>query len=190
MISTRFAAALLAVLMVALLGGTAGAMELSQGFAGIPWGSSVSDHAGLQPVGSKGKVDFYVNPEVVHTIGDVAVNNEVYGFYEGRFFAGYVNLESVEVFGRLKEDLTKQCGEPEISMTMKSQQTIYKWKLQGVKIKMKVRESTGEMKIAFYHVTEAGRLNEAELESHKEQRLRFLPIEKDRQPKRMPLLQF
>ena len=52
MISRRIVAAALSALMVALLGGTAYAMELSRGFAEIPWGSKVSDHAGLQPVGT------------------------------------------------------------------------------------------------------------------------------------------
>jgi hypothetical protein len=46
------------------------------------------------------------------------------------------------------------------------------------------------MKLGFYHLQEAKGPNEAELEALPEKGLRFLPIEKDRRPKMMPLLEF
>ena len=166
------------------------AMELSQGFAGMPWGASITEQTGLVAVGQKGPVDFYVNPGVVHTIADIPVSDEVYGFFKGRFFAVYIDIEAIEVFGRLKGDLTRKYGEPKISMTMKSEQTIYQWKEGPVKIKLKTSRDADRMKLAFYHLPEARDLNETELEAHRETGLRFLPIEKDKRPQMMPLLEF
>lgn len=186
----RMATALLVAALAWSWGASAEAMELSKGFAGIAWGAPASEQDGLVPAGQKGRVAFYVNPGVVHTIGDISVSDEVYGFFDGRFFAVYINIDAVEVFGRLKEDLSKTYGKPKISMTMKSEQTIYQWKLEGVKIKLKLSENTGRMKLAFYHLADARDLNEVELEAQTEKGLRFLPIEKDRRPKMMPLLEF
>lgn len=182
--------AALAALLVWFQSGLVAALELSQGFAGMPWGAPITEQVGLVAVGQKGPVEFYVNPAVIHTIDDIAVSDEVYGFFNGRFFAVYIDIDAIEVFGRLKGDLTRKYGEPKISMTMKSEQTIYQWKEGQVKIKLKSTRDADRMKLAFYHLPEASELNETELEAHRESGLRILPIEKDRRPRMMPLLEF
>ncbi len=179
-----------AVLAVLLCAGSSWGMELGQGFLGLAWGSEAAGLSGLRPAGSKGKVDFYVNPQVVHTIGGVPVAEEIYGFFEGRFFAVYINIDSIDVFGELKGYLNARYGDPDISMTMKSDETVYKWKHQGVRIKLKMQESTGRMKLGFYHLAEARSLSESEMESRREEGLRFLPIERGQRPQTMPLLTF
>ena len=187
---TFFAAAVVAVLVL-LTAPQTGAMELEQGFIDLPWGTEATTLADFKKVGSKGKVDYYVNPRVVHTIGDVEISDEIYGFFNGRFFAVYINIDAIETYAKLKEYLNSKFGEPNISLTMKSKQTIYKWKHQSVKIKLKLRPETGQMKLGFYNKKGAKKVSEAELESYQDTGgVRFLPIERDKRPAMMPLLVF
>jgi len=180
----------LAALIVLLGVGAAGAMELEEGFLELPWGAEASGLDGFERDGSKGKIDFYTNPQVVHTIGEVTVKDEIYGFFEGRFFAVYLNIDSIDVFGRLKGYLNSKYGSPDISMTMKSEETIYKWKHRGVKIKLKMQQTSGRMKLGFYHQPGAKAVDQDEIENYQEDAIRVLPIQKDRRPREMPLLEF
>ncbi len=45
---------------------------------------------------------------------------------------------------------------------MKTRQTIYRWKHQGIKIKLKLYELEGKMKLAFYYTPLSNKLNAAE----------------------------
>ena len=190
MFSRKCLACQMAAFLVLLCTGVSHGMDLEQGFLGLQWGTEADGLAGFQRVGSKGKIDFYTNRQVVHTIGDVTVSDEIYGFFDGRFFAVYLNIDSIAVYGRLKGYLNSKYGEPDMSMTMKSQETIYKWKHQGVKIKLKMQQTTGRMKLGFYHQPTAKEVNEVELENYQEKGVHVLPIQKDKRPAAMPLLEF
>lgn len=191
MIIRTFVAAVFVTMLVLLPAGQSLGMDLGQGFIDLAWGTDASALSGFEKVGSKGKVDFYVNPQVVHTIGDVEISDEIYGFFNSRFFAVYINIDGIDVYGRLKKYMNSKFGDPDISITMKSKQTIYKWKHQGVKIKLKLSEGSGKMKLGFYHQEGAKKVNESELESYQDAGgVRFLPIERDKRPAMMPLLVF
>jgi hypothetical protein len=180
----------LTVLLVLLMAGPSQGMDLGQGYLDLRWGARADSLGGFEAVGSKGRVDFYVNPQVVHTIGDVAVSDEIYGFFDGRFFAAYLNIDSIEVFGQLKEYLNSKYGTPDMSMSMKNEETIYKWKHEEVKVKLKLQQTSGRMKLGFYYQPIARQLDEAELEGYTEKGIRLLPIQRDKRPRTMPLLEF
>jgi hypothetical protein len=180
----------LAALVLLLCAGSSPGMELGQGFLGLPWETDAASLSGFELVGSKDRVDYYINPQVVHTIGDVTVSDEIYGFFEGRFFAVYLNIDSIDVFSRLKGYLNSKYGTPDMSMTMKREETIYKWKHQKVKIKLKMQQASGRMKLGFYYVPVAREVNAAEIENYPETAIHVLPIQRDKRPRAMPLLEF
>ena len=46
------------------------------------------------------------------------------------------------------------------------------------------------MKVAFYYIPLSGQVNEEQEEKFRENTIKFLPIERDKTPKRLPLLEF
>ena len=65
------------------------AIDLTEGFSGIAWGTDIVETQNLIRVGSNADVEYYINPGVVHTIDDVNISQVIYGFYAQRLFAAY-----------------------------------------------------------------------------------------------------
>lgn len=169
---------------------TATGADLSDGFLDLKWGQDKSQLTGYTEIYAKEPVRYYTNPGVSHMILGKPVPNLVYGFYEDRFFAVYMNIEDYEHYVELKRYITSKYGQPNMSQSARSQQKVYKWKHQQIKIKLKIRESDETMKIAFYYKPLARRVNLAQQEEWENQSPRWFPIEKDKKPKMIPLLEF
>jgi hypothetical protein len=168
----------------------AGAADLQTGFLGIQWASPAAHQKGLTRLYEKGNVIFYTQPNIVHTINEIPVPNVVYGFYEDHFFAVYINLDSEDVFGEFRNYLTSQYGNPNKSFSMKTGETVYKWKQGKVKIKLKTNEENYRMKLGFYYVPLSQKVNEEQMEKNHSRSLQFFPIQKDEKPEVVPLLRF
>jgi hypothetical protein len=170
--------------------GIAGAADLEAGFMGIQWASPAVHQEGLTRLYGRENVDYYIQPNIVHTIHEIQVPNVVYGFYKDQFFAVYIKLESEEVFGEFRNYLKSQYGNPDKSFSMKTGETVYKWNQGEVKIKLKTNEKNYRMKLGFYYLPLSQKVNEAQMEKLQSRSLQFFPIEKDEKPEIMPLLRF
>jgi hypothetical protein len=168
----------------------AAAADLGSGFMDIPWATAVDELDQLRRIYSKSPVDFFMNPNKLHVIQGYEIPDLVYGFYNQQFFAVYINIDTIEVYSHLKRYISDKYGEPKMEMSSKSQQTIYKWTYKGVRIKLKYKEASGKMKLAFYYLPLAQALNEATLDGYQERSWRVLPVEKDKRPNAIPLLVF
>ena len=166
------------------------AADLTEGFSGIKWGTDISDIKNLVRVGSNASVEYFIDPEVVHTIGDISIDQVIYGFHDRRLMAAYAHIENLEVFARMKEELQARYGIPKIVYGEQGRPSIYRWKSGKIKIKLKVDSSERKMKVAFYYIPLSGQVNEEQEEKFRENTIKFLPIERDKTPKRLPLLEF
>mgnify|MGYP006289154983 CR=1 FL=1 len=160
------------------------------GFGGIPWGESAERLPGLQKVGAKESVEYYVNPGKQFTLDNVEIREVVYGFYEDRFFAAYLKIETLEVFQQLKQKIQSRYGPPLVRYAVDGQPAVYRWKERDLKIKLKVDHAGRNMKLGLYYVPLTDKVNEQDQERFQEQRLRVLPIRPDRTPEMIPLLEF
>jgi hypothetical protein len=70
------------------------------------------------------------------------------------------------VFERVKAHISEKFGTPKTILKMKTRQTIYRWKHQDIKIKLKLFEVEGKMKLAFYYAPLSSKLNEAQRGSY------------------------
>ncbi len=170
--------------------GVAGATDLKAGFMGIQWASPAVHQKGLTRLYEKGNVIYYTQPNIVHTIHEIPVPNVVYGFYGDQFFAVYINLESEEVFGKFRNYLQSQYGNPDKRFSMKTSETVYKWKQGEIKIKLKTNEENYRMKLGFYYLPLSKKVNEEQMEKNHSRSLQFFPIKKDEKPEIVPLLRF
>ena len=105
----------------------------------------------------------------------------------------YIGVDTIEAFSEIRTYMKDKYGLPKTSTSMKIGQTVYKWKYQNVKIKMKIIEKEDKMKVGIYYKPLSGKLNEAEieaLEKFHEKSYRFFPIDKNKTPKMIPFLEF
>ena len=166
------------------------ASDLQEGIFGIKWGTNINDLDNFSKLWSSSNVDFFTKPHEIHTISDVSVPQVIYGFYTNRFFAVYIKIDTIEVFDDFRRYMKSKYGIPEQTKQLKGEQTIYRWKYKDTKIKLKLNSSENTMKLAFYYTPLSKKVNEAQQEKFQKESFKFFPINKNKTPELMPLLQF
>jgi hypothetical protein len=149
------------IFMLAITGITHGT-DLQEGFLETKWGTHISELTGLINVSKKGDVSYYRNPQKSYTVFGVDTANVIFGFFKDKFFAAYIAVESIEVFDRAKDRLTQKLGPPKTILKTQTRQTIFSWRQTDTRIKLKLNEKEGKMKLAFYYTPLAGKVNQAQ----------------------------
>jgi hypothetical protein len=155
----------LGLLIFFLFISSAAAEEPKDGMHGMRWGSSADQHAHLTPVREAAPVTYYINSTMNYVVSNQPVPEVIYGFYKGRFFAVYIKLRSPDQFFNLTRHFTAKYGKPKVDHIAHIQQTVYRWKESDIKIKLKMTESTGNIKLAIYYSPLASELNQAIVEN-------------------------
>lgn len=182
---------LLGVLFVGVLSNPCIAQGLQEGFSGIRWGTAIDELKQLEPVGSKGAVDYYTNPSLIHKFGDIEIPNVMYGFHGGRFFVAYAHIDTLEVFAQMKSQLQGEYGIPMVKYLSESgEPSEYRWKKGLLKLKLKVQKYTRKMKLGIYYTPIANKVNEDQQEKYTETGIRFLPRDKPVTMTNTQLLEF
>ena len=157
---------LICILTVLILcAGSLNAADLKDGFFDIQWKSDLSQQKGFRTLGENLSVSYFGNPKRVYTIDDIKIWDVVYGSFGNQFFAVYINIDTIEVFARLRRHMSRNYGLPRITKTMPGEQTTYQWKHQKTKIKLKLYENRNNMKLAFYYTPLSRQVNESQQET-------------------------
>jgi hypothetical protein len=137
------------------------ATELESGFMGTKWSTPATDLKGFNKVGGREKLAYYVNPQQAYTFfGKEIPADVVYGFYEDRFFAVYVDIVGIDIFYQIKSYIQRKYGVPnKTSRDTRGDLTTYIWRLKQTQIKFKHYETSGKMKISFYYLPIAKQTN-------------------------------
>ena len=137
------------------------AAELESGFMDTKWSTPAKDLKGFTQVGGSEKIAYYVNLQRTYTFfGTEVPDDVVYGFYDDKFFAVYVNIEGIDVFSQIKSYIQHKYGVPtKTSRETRGDLTTYSWKLNQTQIKFKHHETSGKMKISFYYLPIASQAN-------------------------------
>lgn len=143
---------------------TAGAFDMNKGVHGMEWGSPISQHDHLTQVREADPVAYYANSDTVYSFADQPVPGVIYGFYKERFFAVYINLPEPNQFYHMIQRFSAEYGDPRVSSNAANEQTVYRWKNEDVKIKLKIKESAGEMKLGIYYAPLSVQLNQEQAE--------------------------
>ena len=135
------------------------AADIKDGFLGVKWASRVSELPEFKKLSGKDDVAYYENPTKIYSVFEVKDPTVIYGFYKDQFFAAYIQVDTFNIFNRVKDHISEKFGQPKTILRMKSRQTIYRWKHQDIKIKLKHYESEHKMKLAFYYTPLSNKLN-------------------------------
>jgi hypothetical protein len=144
---------------------SAAASDLQQGIHGMQWGSSITNYKDLTRVKELNQAAYYSNSRMLYETANQPVPAVFYGFYENQFFAVFIKLRSPDQFSHLERQFRKKYGEPKTTRDTSSRLTVHRWKEGNVSIKLKLRESQVEYKLAMYYLPLAAKLNQEQLES-------------------------
>ena len=145
-----------------ILTGGLHAADLNESFLDVKWGTNISELPKFKKISGKDDVAYYKNPDKTYTVFEVENPSVIYGFYKDQFFAAYIQVDTFTVFERVKDRVSEKFGEPKTKLSMKARQTIHRWKHQNIKIKLKLFELEGKMKLAFYYTPLSNKVNEAQ----------------------------
>ena len=170
--------------------GVSQATDLQDGFLGIQWGTDITDLPDLVKVAEKHGVIYYGNPKKSYTLFDVDVPYVTYAFHAAKFFAAYVDVASIDMFGKLKGHITRKYGSPRTTLNFNAGQRIYNWKYQDTKIKLKLYENEGKMKLGFYYEPLTRKVNKAQREAFPPPRKPVFPLNERRLGEAMEVFGF
>jgi hypothetical protein len=148
------------MLVVMMLWAPALADEFGDGLHGMKWASPISEHPDLVKIHETNSVAYYVDAETIYQVGDVQVDRVVYGFYKGKLFAGFLNLSTPLQMVNLKRHFETRYGPPVISYNAGHDLTVYRWKTDRIKIKLKIRKGQKNVKMAIYFTPLSKEINE------------------------------
>jgi hypothetical protein len=168
----------------------ASALNLQKGMHGMPWSSAVSQHAHLTKVRESGQVVYYVNSKMIYQVVNQSVTGVFYGFYRDQFFSVHIKLRTRDQFDHLKQLFSENYGKPKVEKSATGENVVYRWKDGDVKIKIKMKESIGDIKLAVYYTPISAVLNEEYMDrirpdtydlsaSGDDQRVNLVPLLKD-----------
>jgi hypothetical protein len=110
--------------------------------------------------------------------------------YKGRLFAVFIKLGSPAQFVSLERQFTARHGQPKTTHDPAARLTVDRWKDKDIKIKLKMRESPVEYRLAIYYAPLVDRLNEEHLENIPPKVYDKTPPENEKTSKPAPLLDY
>lgn len=167
---------------------SAAAYDIQKGIHGMNWGSSISQYAELVKVHETGPAAFYVNSNMSYQTANQPIPGVIYGFYNDQLFAVFIKLRSPDQFTHLEKQFSAKHGKARTVYHAASRQTVHRWKDADVKIKLKMKESSTEYKLAFYYAPLAEKLNQEQLEQIPDDLLELTNSPKEKSVKSAPLL--
>ncbi|MGD8242779.1 MAG: hypothetical protein PVF59_08140 [Desulfobacterales bacterium] len=170
-------------------GPVAAAEPIEKAFAGLSWGADVREQSDFTLRHGKDNLRFYTKPGTVRTVRNLRVRKIVYGTYKYRFFAAFLIFDAPEAFAELTSYLQSRYGVPKTSYQMPGELTTHQWRQGDIKMKLKSAPEGQSIKLAFYYMPLGRQLNEERVERQQDG-VRFLPIERDKRPEALPLLEF
>ena len=179
---------IISYLVFAIMCTSAAAYDIQKGMHKMDWGSSVYKYTNLTRVHSSGNAAYYANTSMLYQVANQPIPGVFYGFYKDKFFSVLIKLRSALQFSQMQQQFTNRYGSPKITSGSSDQQKVYRWKEGDVKIKLKMRESTGEYKMAFYYSPLTGKLNQEQLDRISSEAFEKSSPKKDEAAKSAPLL--
>jgi hypothetical protein len=89
-----------------------GAQKEPSDFGSIKWGSNIRDLPDMKLLAEEGALKFYEKASDRRKIGEVEVDQIVYGFHKDRFYTVMIYYSSPSDFTRLRDTLSSAFGNP------------------------------------------------------------------------------
>ena len=170
--------------------GSLSAADLKEGFSDIRWETDIAALSDFGKIDEKKDVSYYINLKKSYTVFDQEIPTVIYGCFKHKFFAVYIPVNSIELFGRLKKHIDSKYGSPDIQLDMQNEQKIYAWKYANIKIKLKLYEKQGKMKLGIYYAPLSRQVNKAQQEAFPEAKKPLFPMDERRLKEALDVMGF
>ena len=161
--------------------------DLKTGVHGMAWASPITDHDHLTRVRTAGPASYYVNRNMTYQAANQPVPGVVYGFFQDRLFAVYIKLRSPNQAYYLEKHFRTAYGPAKVTGGRSGEPTVYRWKDDELKVKLKVNESNREIKLGIYYQPLSSQLNRMRAEEVPSGTFRMVPAD-DKATESTPLL--
>jgi hypothetical protein len=81
-------------------------------FRGVKWGSNIASLLDMKLLAEDGALKFYEKTNEQKKVGEVAVDQIIYGFHKDRFYTVMIYFHSPGEFARIRETLSGAFGNP------------------------------------------------------------------------------
>ena len=169
--------------------GLSQASDLRQGFMGTNWQTDLSDVENFLKINEKDELSYYVNPTVKYVINDIQISQVIYGAYHNKFFAVYIGIDTFDVYSNLRRYITEKYGKSKMKIKINPDRTVHSWKQGDTKIKLKLNEETGDMKLGFYYSPLSTKVNAAQQDALQRETPRF-KVDQERAVETLDLMKF
>lgn len=160
----RLTGLLALIWMVAIPGPGAHASALQAGIHGMTWGAHANSYPHLVKVREAGAAAYYTDRNTLyHAVGQ-PVSGVIYGFYRDQLFGAYIKLSSPNQAYYLEKHFSTEYGPAKVTTAGSSTQTVYRWEDDDLKIKLKINEGAGEIKLGIYYQPLSTELNQTQAE--------------------------
>ena len=169
--------------------GLSQASDIRQGFMGTRWQTDLSGAENFLKINEKDDLSYFVNPTVKYVINDIQVSQVIYGAYQSKFFAVYIGIDTFDVYSNLRNYITDKYGKSKMKIRINPDRTEHQWKREDIKIKLKLNEETGDMKLGFYYTPLSTKVNAAQQEALQRETPRF-KVDQKRAVETLDLMKF
>jgi hypothetical protein len=166
------------------------ASDLKDGFLDTGWQTDLSNSSNFLKIEEKEDLSYFVNPTVKYVINEIQIPKVVYGAYKNKFFAVYIDIEEYDVYRQIKKYITQKYGKSKNKMLFNPDRTIHVWKHHETKIKLKLNQQSGKIKLAFYYVPISAKVNLKQQEELEAVSSRSIKVDKERAVQALDLMQF
>ncbi len=161
------------LLFVFLFVSSTAAGDIQDDFLGITWGAAQSSVDNMQEVNRAADMGYYIRPGETFTINNINLGQPIYGFFQDKFFAAFIKIDSDKHIDEIKSYLDTEYGP--VRAQLRVAQTIYIYDYHNIKIKLKAYETKGTYKLGFYYTPLSSKLNESRLEKNVETTIQLVP---------------
>ena len=84
------------------------AADLREGFMRYKWGEKILQYEGMTELYSKKDVIFYRNPGESYAIDEISIDDVIFGAYQGKLFAVYIGIDTLEKYDDIDRYLRKK----------------------------------------------------------------------------------
>lgn len=143
---------------------SAAALDIQQGIHGMKWGSSAHDYSELTKVKEVNQAAYYINSTMLYQTANQPVRGVFYGFYKDQLFAVFIKMSLPDQYSQLERQFTAKYGKPKTTYNSSGRQTAHRWIDKDVTIKLKMKASPMDFKLAIYYSPLADKLDQEQLE--------------------------
>jgi len=117
------------------------------GFRGVKWAAGVASISGINQIAGEGDVALYEKSDDQLQMGEVRLDQVIYGFYKGRFYMGMVYFPAAG-FERMGQMLTAQLGQPAKPDNTSSKQI---WDGENVSVLLTLGENSDQARLVYLY---------------------------------------